>query len=143
MMVAKSMIKVTVKIAVLPAAVRGGNNRLFQIQDGHPRRRTEQRGRRRNWTCERARGIDRAELVRESGSSGKVSDPVTLMVLNGKDLAIHITVDEETQSYLDSKENPEGHLKAELSNVRVCIVRPAKPADITITAASGANYWCP
>jgi hypothetical protein len=74
---------------------------------------------------------------------GIKSDPISTTVLNGKTLKIHITVDNVTQSYLDFKESPEGHLKADLSNVRLCVVRPAKPADLTITSASGANYWCP
>lgn len=143
MMVAKSMIKVTVKLLQDPPQCAGGTTDYFRYKTGILVAARSSAGGDAIGPVKGPEGSTEQNWFAKVDQCGKVSDPVTLMVLNGKDLAIHITVDEETQSYLDFKENPEGHLKAELSNVRVCIVRPAKPADLTITAASGANYWCP
>jgi hypothetical protein len=78
---------------------------------------------------------------------GIPSGSATFDAMNGLETAIHITVNEEAFGVVDhDKSHPsslEGHLKVELSGIRLCVVRPAKPTDLTLTSASGANYWCP
>jgi hypothetical protein len=64
-------------------------------------------------------------------------------VANGYDFFFQITVDAETAAYLAAPDYPEGHLKVELSGMRMCIVRPEWPKDLTITSASGTDYSCP
>jgi hypothetical protein len=67
-------------------------------------------------------------------------------VPNGYDLALRISVNADTQGNIDHGKTQEGHLKMELSNIRACVVHPEKTsdlADLTITSASGADYWCP
>ena len=67
---------------------------------------------------------------------------VTAHVPNGQSVAVHVTVQENLLGNTDGKTRA-GNLKVELSAERLCVVRPAKPSDLTITAASGADYWCP
>jgi hypothetical protein len=143
MMVAKSMIKVTVKLLQDQPQCAGGTGQYFKYKTGILVAARSSAGGDAIGPVKGPEGSTQEDWFAKVDQCGKVSDPVTLMVLNGKDLAIHITVDDITESYLDYNENPEGHLKAELSNVRVCVVRPAKPADLTVTSASGASYWCP
>ena len=68
-------------------------------------------------------------------------------VPNGYGLAIRISVNAETLGNIDHGKTQEGHLKVELSDMRVCVVHPDKSSDLesdlTITSASGADYWCP
>jgi hypothetical protein len=55
---------------------------------------------------------------------------------------VHITVQENLLGNTNEKTRA-GNLKVDLSAERLCVVRPAKPSDLTITAASGGDYWCP
>jgi hypothetical protein len=73
---------------------------------------------------------------------GIPSSSVTAQVPNGQSVAVHITVQENLLGNTGPT-NHAGHLKVDLSGVRLCIVRPAKLSDLTITAASGADYLCP
>jgi hypothetical protein len=67
--------------------------------------------------------------------------------MNGLETAIHITINEEAFGEVThdktSNGSLEGHLKVELSGIRLCVVHPEKPFDLTLTSASGADYWCP
>ena len=74
---------------------------------------------------------------------GIPSDTGDVQAINGQEMAIHITVNEQTDANLDFHKSPEGHLKVELSGIRLCVIRPKEPSDLTLTAASGADYWCP
>lgn len=67
---------------------------------------------------------------------------VSAQVPNGQSVAVHVTVQENLLGDTDGKTRA-GNLKVELSAERLCVVRPAKPSDLTITAASGGDYWCP
>jgi hypothetical protein len=82
-----------------------------------------------------------------AGKCGIPSSYEWVEIPNGYDMEIQISVDEETNASLDFDKSPEGHLKVELSGIRLCVARPEKPSDLvgnlTITAASGADYWCP
>jgi hypothetical protein len=75
-------------------------------------------------------------------SCGIPSGSITAQAPNGQSVAVHITIQENLLGNAGPK-NHAGHLKVDLSGVRLCIVRPAKPSDLTITAASGGDYWCP
>jgi hypothetical protein len=37
---------------------------------------------------------------------------------------------------------PDADVKAGRAGVRICIVHPKFPSDLTITTASGNSYWC-
>ena len=73
---------------------------------------------------------------------GIPASSVTAQVPNGQSVAVHITVQENLLGNTNEKTRA-GNLKVDLSAERLCVVRPAKPSDLTITAASGGDYWCP
>lgn len=78
-----------------------------------------------------------------AGQCGIPNDFHYAIVPNDMDMMLQISVNEVTHAYLEAPAYPEGHLKADLSGIRLCVVRPEKPSDLTITALSGADYWCP
>jgi hypothetical protein len=141
--VAESMINVQVKLLQDPPQCAGERGTHFRYATGILAVARSGAGGGSVGPVKGPEGSTQQNWFAKIDQCGKVSDPFNVTVLNGKTLAIHITVDIQSQSDLQFKESPEGHLKAELSNVRLCVVRPAKPADLTVTADSGASYWCP
>jgi hypothetical protein len=77
------------------------------------------------------------------GKCGIGNDYHYATVRNDQDMSFQITVNAGANGSIGYDDSPEGHLKVEFSAIRLCIVRPEKPSDLTITAASGADYWCP
>jgi len=81
--------------------------------------------------------IDRCGL----GVPGGARD--TTVVQNGVPIPIQVTVEITLLGELSHPHDPEGHLKVDFPSLRLCFVRPTRPSDLTMTSASGADYWCP
>jgi hypothetical protein len=81
-------------------------------------------------------------MVLRGSTCGVNPDSEYAQTYNGGALALHILVQVEANSILSPPDGLEGHLVVELSQIGACIVRPEKPDDLTMTSASGANYWC-
>jgi hypothetical protein len=81
-------------------------------------------------------------LLRMS-TCGIPSGSITAEAPNGQSIAIHITVQENLLGNVQQGVTPSGKLNVDLSGIRLCVVKPSKPSDLTITSASGADYWCP
>lgn len=67
--------------------------------------------------------------------------PKNLVVLNGFGASLSVGASATLNGLLTSGE-PHGDLSVSMTNMSLCIVRPATPDDLTLTSASGVNYWC-
>ncbi len=66
----------------------------------------------------------------------------TLGTLNGVGMYLNLAVQVATSGNINESDQQSGDVKAEFSNVRLCIDHPKTPDDVTITSASGRSYWC-
>jgi hypothetical protein len=81
--------------------------------------------------------------ILRANACGTGPQDMQIVVVNGWAQPIFLQVQEILNGVLSQPHEPEGHLKVEMSNVRICFDRPAKPKDLTMTSASGGDYWCP
>jgi hypothetical protein len=83
------------------------------------------------------------QLLRIDACGSTPAGNSIVKVFNGQGgLRIGLTLQMVLNGSIGTPNVPEGHLKVDVPNLGICIVKPKKPSDLAMTSASGIIYWC-